>query len=65
MNRHDRALAHIRDIRRRIEKIRNTFYPTHGLDVQRSREQKKPSVDRTPEKEKELDDLRKKLRGFK
>ena len=65
MDRHDRALANIRDIRRRIEKIRNTFYSTHRLDVQRSREQKKPSVDRTPEKEKELDDLRKKLRGFK
>jgi len=64
MDKHDRALTHIRDIRRRIEKIRNTFYSTHRLDVQGSREQKKPSVDRTPEKENELDNLRKKLRGF-
>ena len=64
MNRHDRALTHIRDIRRRIEEIRNTFYSTQRIHVQRPREQEKPSVDRTPEKENELDNLRKKLRGF-
>lgn len=64
MNRHDKALKRIRDIRRRIEKIRNTFYPTQRLHVQRSREQEKPSMDRTPEKENDLNAMRKKLRGF-
>jgi len=56
----------IRDIRRRIEKLRKELSPPRPKAPQRNEQvlEQAPRVERTP-KEKELDDIRKKLRRFK
>lgn len=70
MDDHDEALKRIRDLKRRIEELRNALYPPQRntlredkptKEVRRSVEQ----VQATKDKNSELDALRKKLMGKK
>jgi cell division septum initiation protein DivIVA len=57
----------IRDIRKRIEELRSKLSPAQPRAIPRTESLEKSiqDVGRAREKEKELDDIRKKLRGFK
>lgn len=67
MDRHDKALYEIRDIRRRIEKIRNSLRSTHRVYKQTRTVESKPSVERTPaeqaQRDAEMSELKRKLIG--
>lgn len=67
MDDNDEAIERIRNLRRRIEELRNTLYPPQRVQRPRSVAKDKPPVVRTQaETEKrnaELDDIRRKLLG--
>jgi len=67
MDRHDKALNEIRDIRRRIEKLRNSFRSTHRVYKQTRTIESKPIVERTSaeqaQRDAEMFELKRKLLG--
>ena len=67
MDRHDKALYEIRDIRRRIEKLRNSFRSTHRVYKSTPTVEGKSSVERTSaeqaQRDAEMFELKRKLIG--
>lgn len=62
MDKHEEALKRIRHIRKRIERIRNSLYPTRRIQRHSSVAEDKPPVDKTEAKRNsELEDLKRKL----
>lgn len=58
----DEAIKRIRDLRRRIEELRNTLHPTQRVQQRRSVAEDKPVVDETETKRNaDLEDLKRKL----
>ena len=60
MSRHDEALKRIRDIRKRIERIRSSLYPTQGIQQRRRVAEDKPPVVEA-KRNSDLEDLKRKL----
>jgi len=67
MDKHDQAIKRIRDIRRRIEEIRNTLHSTQRVQRQSEVGKDKPPVVETQaaseKRNSDLEDLKRKLTG--